>query len=78
MLEVQTYLRGGKTIDDLESELGIKAIAHPTLPLVILNYNQIESPKRNSIVRECRGLVLEVGTWNVVARSFQRFFNFGE
>lgn len=78
MLKVQEYLRPGKTLDDLNAELGIKAAHHPTLPLVIVNYNQIESPKTNPIVRECRGLVLETGTWDLVARSFPRFFNWGE
>lgn len=50
----------------------------PVDPIVILNYSQIGSPKNNEIVRECRGLVLELGTWAVVARSFYRFFNLGE
>lgn len=46
--------------------------------LVSLNYNQIDSPKHDPIVKECRGLILELNTWKVVARSFDRFFNYGE
>ena len=39
----------------------------------------IESPKTNTIVRECRGLVLDLHNgWKLVARSFFRFFNHGE
>ncbi len=78
MLEVQNYLRSGKTLDELNTELGIVACKHPHLPLVILNYNQINSPKTNPIVRECRGLVLHSDTYDLVARGFCRFFNWGE
>ncbi len=77
-LEVQKYLRSGKTIEDLNNELGIMTAKHPVLPFVILNYNQIESPKTDKIVRECRGLVLHSDTYDLVARSFSRFFNWGE
>jgi hypothetical protein len=78
MLEVQKYLKSGKTLQDLSAELGIIASAHDTLPLVILNYGQIDSPKTNPIARECRGLVLNSQTFDLVARSFPRFFNWGE
>ncbi|MCK5600347.1 T4 RnlA family RNA ligase [Candidatus Pacearchaeota archaeon] len=47
--------------------------------LVVLNYNQINSPKNNPIIKECRGLILDSNNdWSVVARSFDRFFNYGE
>jgi len=77
MLNVQNFLQT-KTLEDLSAEFALKISNHPTLPLVILNYNQIESPKLEPLTMECRGLVLEVGSWNIVARSFCRFFNFGE
>src|SRR6185436_4501314 len=77
-LEVQKVLRSGKTPEELMAELGLRFAYHPTDPLVILNYDQIESPKTHSIVRECRSLVLEMGTWNCVSKSFNRFYNWGE
>jgi len=83
-MQVQTYLSNLNEFTDVEvletlkTEFGIKYTLHQTLPLVILNYCQIDSPKTNPIVRECRGLILELGTWNIVARSFDRFFNLGE
>jgi hypothetical protein len=78
MLEVQQYLQT-KTFDDLTAELAIVVRKHDTLPLAILNYDQIESrPKTHPIVRECRGLVLHAETKEVVAKSFNRFFNWGE
>jgi hypothetical protein len=76
-LNVQDFLQS-KTHDQLTEEFGIKVNHHDTLPLVILNYDQIESPKTNPIVRECRGLLLHSETHEIVARSFPRFFNWGE
>lgn len=79
MLEVQKYLKNPEnTIERLSDELGIKLTFHDDLPLVILNYDQIESAKLHPIVMECRSLVLELHTWKVVAKSFTRFFNYGE
>ena len=78
MLNVQSYLLGGKTLKDLTDELGIIVKEHTELPLVILNYSQIDSPKTHPIVRECRGLVLEKDSWKIVARALPRFFNWGE
>jgi hypothetical protein len=69
MLNLQKYLRAGKTPEDLKEELGIKFYEHPSLPLVGFKYHQIDSPKTNEIVRECRGIVLEKNTWNLVAKG---------
>lgn len=44
--------------------------------LYVLNYDQINSPK-NDITTECRGLILD-HDFNIVSRSFDRFFNYGE
>lgn len=77
-MEIQQYLKSGKSLDTLAEELGIVVAHHDTLPLVILNYSQIDSPKTHPIVRECRGLVLEKNSWNLVARAFPRFYNWGE
>lgn len=45
---------------------------------VVLNYNQIESPKTHPITIECRGLMLSKDNWVVMRRGFDRFFNYGE
>jgi tRNA splicing ligase len=83
MLEVQKFLENASANKQdglalLNSTLGINHIKHENEPLVILNYDIIESPKTHPIVCECRGLVLEQDTWKVVARSFPRFFNHEE
>lgn len=77
MLEVQKYLKDN-SLESLTVDLDIKVAVDDEHGLVILNYDQIESPKTHPIVRECRGLVLKQGTWDLVARSFPRFFNWGE
>ena len=77
MLEVQKYLRSGKTPFDLYCDRLINYVDHEKLPLVLFNYSN-HSPKTDPIVRECRGLVLEKGTWNVVGKPMTRFFNYGE
>ena len=80
ILQVQTYLRSGKTLQDLNSELGINARRHSKLPnLVSLKYNQLESPRNHPVVMECRGLILdEANDWDIVAFPFKRFFNADE
>lgn len=45
---------------------------------VVLNYSQIDSPKHDPIVKECRGLILSYPDFNILSRSFDRFFNYGE
>ncbi len=76
--DVQYYLRSGKTLDDLAQEFAIKANISEELGIVCLNYSQIASPMDNPICQQCRGLILELGTWNLVSRSFDKFFNYGE
>jgi len=77
MLALQKYLLDGNTPESLVSR-GIYSYHHPTLNLTGFKYDQIESKKSDPIVRECRGIVLEDSTWNVVAKGFNRFFNLGE
>lgn len=62
-------------LDSLE-EFGIIVKQYPE-GLIVLNYDQINSPKTNDIVKECRGLIIDT-EFNVVCRSFDRFFNYGE
>lgn len=77
MLELQKYLIENSP-EKLQEELGIRVYRHPELPLLGFKYDQIDSPKTHPVVRECRGIVLEDKTWDVVAKPFNRFFNVGE
>jgi len=80
MLAIQEFLGSGKTLEDLEKLYGIKAKRHKKYNnLVLLKYNQIESPFAERIVQECRGIILdENDSWKVVSRAFDKFFNHGE
>lgn len=81
MLLVQQYLIDKvETLESLRERFGIFSKISEDAKLVKLDYDQIESAKRKDhpLVRECRGLCLEVGTWKIVAKSFNRFFNYKE
>lgn len=73
-MQVQKYLKE-KGVEALCEELYINV--KKVDDLLVLNYNQIESPKTNAIVIECRSLILDTD-FNVVSRSFDRFFNLQE
>lgn len=77
-LHVQKYLREGRTPELLKEDLGINHTRHPELPLILFKYCQIDSPRHHQIVRECRGLILEDKSWDIVGKGFNRFFNVGE
>jgi len=75
-MEVIKYLKTN-SLDDLASEFGIKYKGYQN-GLVVLNYDQINSPKFHPIVRECRGLIIDLYTMSPVSRTFDRFFNLNE
>jgi hypothetical protein len=68
------------SLEDLRTQFAVKAARHRTYPtLVLLKYNQIESPMADPVVQECRGLILdEADAWKVVAFPYKKFFNYGE
>ena len=69
-MNVVDYLKM-HSLEKLKNEFGIVVKEYPDL--YVLNYDQIESPKLNDIVRECRGLILDKD-YNIALRSFDRFF----
>lgn len=76
MLEVQKYLKE-KGLETLVKEFSIKVTDYPDR--VVLNYNQINSPRFHPIVDECRALILKKDKdQTVLANSFRRFYNYGE
>jgi len=75
-LEIQKYLRSGKTLEQLEEDFKIEFRFNDSK--ISFNYNQIESPMGERICQECRGLILRKGTWDIVAYPFDKFFNYEE
>ena len=76
-MEVQKYLQT-KTLEQLTEELGIKVKKYEHDGIVLLDYDQLDSPKTHPIVCECRSLILSLADYSVVSRKFNRFFNHGE
>lgn len=76
-MQVQEYLRE-YGIEMLTKTFSINAGYHETLPLVILTYHPFLSPKNNPIVDQCRGIVMELESFNIVAKGLDRFYNYGE
>lgn len=74
-MQVQKYLKEFG-LEALKQEFGIKVKEYDE-GLLVLNYDKINSPKSHPIVKECRSLILD-SSFNVVSRSFSRFFNLGE
>jgi len=79
-LLVQKYLRDGNSLDDLKVKYAINAMRHPHfMNLVLLKYDQLESPFAEEIVQECRGIILdEFNNWKLICYRFKKFFNYGE
>lgn len=77
---LQDYLREGGTLAALAEEYAVKAVRHRTYPnLVLFKYSQIASDMSLPMVQECRGVILdEADHWDVVSRSYEKFFNDGE
>ena len=74
-MQVQKYLKEFG-VEALKQEFNIKVKEYEE-GLLVLNYDQINSPKFHPIVMECRSLILD-RDFNVVSRSFDRFWNLGE
>lgn len=58
----------------------VRQQVHPSLPLAILNYTAQAQWERawNDVTRQCRGLIYNLETDEVVARPWPKFFNWGE
>lgn len=81
-MKVQEYLRNKndplEALATLKEEIGIRYKVYEEDGIVILDYDQIESPKTHPIVIECRSLILSYPEFDVVSRKYDRFFNYGE
>ena len=75
MLKIQEYIKEhglSKAVEDFK----LKSKEYDSK--VLLKYDQIESNMSYTEVQECRGLILEKGTWEVMCLSFLKFFNSDE
>lgn len=76
----QVFLRNGGTLEALKEMYGINHRRDQVFKnLVSLKYSQIDSPMSDPMVQQCRGLILDERTnWRIIARPFDRFYNWGE
>jgi RNA ligase len=70
-------------LDDLEARIAsghIRVRRHPSQPLAIANYTRRAAYQRvwDDVTRQCRGLIWNVETLEVVARPFPKFFDLYE
>ena len=68
-------------LSSIKEKLGITARVYQEdgYAIVLLDYDQINSPKVDPIVIECRSLILSyTNKFEVLSRKFDRFFNYGE
>jgi hypothetical protein len=80
MLELQNFLRQNK-LENL-AQFGISFNKHSKYPnLLSFSYSQVDSYdfRDSQIVKESRGIILdEANNWEVIARGFDRFFNYDD
>jgi hypothetical protein len=74
MLAIQEYIKKHgieKTIKDFQ----LKTRDYPSK--ILLKYDQLVSPTLMALpeMQDCRGLILEKGTWKVLSLAFRKFFN---
>jgi len=75
---IQDFLKNNHIEDCKKSPYSLRIGCDSKNELVIISYNQMESDFSLQMVQECRGVILENKTWNVVCHPFHKFFNFGE
>lgn len=71
MLKVQEFLQNN-TLQDLALRYNIQYEISNSLGVVAFNYSNL-SPMNEPLVKECRGLFLELDTWNLVCKSMSAF-----
>jgi hypothetical protein len=78
-MQLQTFLRT-QGLSALTTQYQIKVNRHNTFPhLVCLKYSQQESPMGETIVQQCRGIIIdENNDWSIVSYPYDKFFNHGE
>jgi hypothetical protein len=62
----------------LQAEYKVKVSRSACERLVSLKYDQIESPMREAIVQQCRGMVVDLANRKVLAWPYDKFWNHGE
>jgi len=78
MTKLQKYLNETPDWVDKLRQPPYNLLIHGRDNLILFKYVQFASDFSLDLVKECRGIILERNTWEVVCRPFDKFFNFGE
>jgi hypothetical protein len=73
MMAIQNYLKE-YGLDNFINQYKMKVCYHSEMPILILNYNNIRSPKNNVKVDTCRGIVIENHSWKIISKGMDRFY----
>lgn len=67
-------------LDEMLAGGYVRLQVHPSAPYTIVNYTEKAQWERvwNDVTRQCRGLIFDRVTGEVMARPFPKFFNHGE
>jgi hypothetical protein len=76
-LQIQKFLRSGKTLEDLYQRYEIQSTLSPNKDLAVFNY-RILAPMDMEIVQESRALVLDTKNWDVISKAPNAFFAYEE
>jgi len=71
-LEVQKYLRSGKSLINLKQEYKIDFTVNTEQNSVVLNYSPL-TPMTTAIGKESRALIVDLDNWKVIAKSMDAF-----
>ena len=78
MLEIQKFFHTYEGAEELLTEHPYNLIVKRDGEYILLKYSMIGSDMGQPLVKECRGIILRYGTWDVVCRPFDKFFNVQE
>lgn len=75
-----TDLLSASLLCEMMEQKYVKAQSHPVFPYTIYNYTDscMWDKAWNDVTTQCRGLIVDNATGEVVARPWRKFFNYGE
>ncbi len=78
MYQLKEYVKT-HGLDKLKDDFSITTKTHPQYPnLHMFNYDQVESPFLQEVVRQSRGIILDRDNdWSPVCYTYDKFFNEG-
>jgi RNA ligase len=74
-----TKLKNLDLVKEMRDAGYIEVIKHPTMDIYICNYTKVAQATHiwNEATEQCRGVIVDAD-WNIVARPFNKFFNYEE